>query len=216
MSVEEYKSMFGLDRVSPLGWGSGKSNSFYGRRHSPDSVVYSTEYRNNARSRRKGRHIEEYLVNISSEEWRYKMSKARSGKRNPMYCGGISKRSYPYTFLNKRGKSLKTIVREREEFKCFLCGKEDFHLDVHHIDYCKNNVSFYNLVALCKSCHMKTNNVDSRDLWTPYLQYRIEKQYGNLHPSLSKGTSNVDRKVQRLGAEEVSTNNAPKSVQHLT
>jgi 5-methylcytosine-specific restriction endonuclease McrA len=40
-------------------------------------------------------------------------------------------------------------------------------LDVHHIDYDKDNLSPNNLITLCRRCHVKTNN--NRDFWRNYF-----------------------------------------------
>ena len=41
-------------------------------------------------------------------------------------------------------------------------------LDIHHIDYDKKNNDINNLIALCRSCHCKTNG--EREYWTDYLK----------------------------------------------
>ena len=67
--------------------------------------------------------------------------------------------------------SLKYKIRERDNFKCALCGlseKECLNrynrvLDVHHIDYNKKNHEERNLITLCRECHKKTNY--NREYW---------------------------------------------------
>ena len=146
-----------------------------------------------------------------TKEYKELISKKFSGEGNPNWQGGISDNPYENIFNNE----LKTIIREREEFKCFLCGNDNKNkeLCVHHIDYDKANNSFYNLVAVCSVCHGRTNS--KRKYWTPLLKNMLLSQYGNQQPSSSKGCFNVDEKVQRLIGEEILTNNPNKSAQHL-
>lgn len=73
------------------------------------------------------------------------------------WLGGIGKEPYPFEFDDK----LKELIRERDSYTCQLCGKkqEDHYrkLDIHHIDYDKDNLNPNNLVTLCQSCHSSTN-----------------------------------------------------------
>ena len=50
---------------------------------------------------------------------------------------------------------LKFEVRDRQNNKCLLCGKEEptKKLDVHHIDFDGFNNQTNNLAGLCRSCH---------------------------------------------------------------
>ncbi len=70
---------------------------------------------------------------------------------------GLGKgRKYSLEFLS----SLRELIRERDGYMCQLCGclQEDCseRLSIHHIDYNKKNDSLNNLIALCRSCHSKT------------------------------------------------------------
>jgi hypothetical protein len=42
-------------------------------------------------------------------------------------------------------------------------------LHVHHIDYVKEHCDPQNLIALCRSCHMKTNA--DREFWMGLFQH---------------------------------------------
>lgn len=42
------------------------------------------------------------------------------------------------------------------------------NIDLHHIDYDKNNLDPDNFLPLCNSCHMRTNG--HREYWTKVLQ----------------------------------------------
>lgn len=62
---------------------------------------------------------------------------------------------------------LRREIRDRDDHRCAVCwiSEEDNGrlLDVHHIDYDKENLHPDNLVSLCGSCHSKTNY--NRDEW---------------------------------------------------
>jgi len=101
-------------------------------------------------------------------QWR---SKNLRGERNPLWRGG--RVEYSQDFKEKR-----ETIREREGRRCFLCQRHETatgKLDVHHIDYDKNNNSASNLVALCHSCHVKTNG--KRIFWTGLLSRSMEAIY---------------------------------------
>ena len=66
---------------------------------------------------------------------------------------------------------LKASIRERDNHQCQICGKSTKQnsrkLDVHHIDYDKNNLDPENLISLCLNCHRKTNG--NRDIYQEYF-----------------------------------------------
>lgn len=93
---------------------------------------------------------------------------------NPSWKGGLSFFPYPLIF-NKR---LKDFIRKRDNHTCQHCGKSSkkIKLDVHHIDYNKDNCNEKNLICLCRSCHAKSNY--NRDYWFAYFTYIIETPRG--------------------------------------
>ena len=89
------------------------------------------------------------------------------GKGNPAWLGGINN---PYdTRFNKR---LKIEIKKEFGYKCFECGEQKL-LQVHHIDYNKENSVKENLVPLCCSCHCKTNY--NRDIWKEKLSKKLQE-----------------------------------------
>jgi len=80
-----------------------------------------------------------------------------SGEDSYLWRGGIGNLPYPFGF----DEELKECIRERDNHICQLCGKMQEEngrkLDVHHIDYNKDNLDFNNLIALCSSCNVKAN-----------------------------------------------------------
>ena len=98
-----------------------------------------------------------------------------AGALHPMWRGGISFEPYSIDFNDRFKKS----IRERDGHRCKLCNipQNGRAHDVHHINYDKTNTRCDNCVALCVSCHMKTNT--HRDYWQEKLmllvQYGIER-----------------------------------------
>jgi len=97
-----------------------------------------------------------------TEETRRKISLSKGGTGIP----------YEYTeYGSEFDSDLKEQVRLRDRYKCRICGCSQLEngqqLDCHHIDYNKKNTTLKNLVALCVSCHRKTNS--NRQHWLSYF-----------------------------------------------
>lgn len=91
-----------------------------------------------------------------SDEHKRKLSIAFSGEKNPQWRGGISYDPYCFKFTDR----LKEEVRDRFNRLCVMCSKTEEEngrkLDVHHIDFNKNQGCDdvdWKLVPLCQSCH---------------------------------------------------------------
>ena len=106
------------------------------------------------------------------ENLRKSLKKLFSDKtKHPRWEGGISENPYP----NDWGEILKESIRQRDNYIYQLCGIHQDELDlgqvkkldIHHIDYDKNNIKPENLISLCRSCHVKTNG--NRDYWFNYF-----------------------------------------------
>ena len=85
----------------------------------------------------------------------------RRGEKHWKFNGGYTIRDYGALF-NKR---IKLAVKERDCFKCRMCGVSKDKLKkgsliVHHIDFNKRNNSINNLVSLCRTCHLKLHMND--------------------------------------------------------
>ena len=94
------------------------------------------------------------------------------GDKNPNWRGGISSIDYPLEFNNE----FKELVRERYNYTCMICKltqeQVGHTLNVHHIDYDKDNLDPDNFVPVCKSYHSVTSG--NRDYWTEVLQNTVE------------------------------------------
>lgn len=70
--------------------------------------------------------------------------------RNPGYRDGSSRRARP----SFKAAALKAL--ERDGHLCQVCGRgPPVKLDVHHLDFGKEDDSLGNLITLCASCHAK-------------------------------------------------------------
>jgi len=163
-------------------WANDEYKKMIGKRISESKIGHpvSLETRKKLRASQIGKHI--------SNETRKKMSESKKGKNtgvnNPMYgkrldkCpnwkGGKSFEKYTTDWTDE----LKDIIRERDGYICYICGTHQDELngfnqklDVHHIDYDKQNCNPENLISLCRSCHVKTNY--NREYWLNYFNINI-------------------------------------------
>lgn len=92
------------------------------------------------------------------------------GSLNHSWKGGISNNPYP----DEWGDYLRESIRNRDNYICKECGIHQDELkgifkklDVHHIDYDKDNCNPNNLISLCRICHAKTNF--NREYWKNYF-----------------------------------------------
>lgn len=95
------------------------------------------------------------------------------GEEHPAWQGGIGNLPYPYGFNDE----LKERIRERDNHQCQLCGVSQAEcvreLDIHHIDYDKDNLADENLITLCNPCNIKANF--NRGYWQRYFEKRIKE-----------------------------------------
>jgi len=113
-----------------------------------------------------------------SSETKRKISESLNGKmsgpKNPAWKGGVSTKPYPFEFNG----GLKEEIRKRDGRKCQLCGAPEANfsraLDVHHVDYDKENCDSSNLISLCRSCNGKANQ--NREFWTEYFRALLDPQ----------------------------------------
>lgn len=79
------------------------------------------------------------------------------GKNSPTWKGGTSLLPYGPGWSDH----LKDKVRARDHLKCTVCGKPQdqeaggLKLQVHHLDFSKDNHVLSNLVTLCRDCHTR-------------------------------------------------------------
>jgi hypothetical protein len=100
------------------------------------------------------------------------------GENSPRWKGGIS-----YDPYNIHFKRIKNKIRERDNQVCMNCGihreKLNMSLDVHHIDYNKDNSIEQNLISLCRRCHGITNI--NKKYWIDLFQEKLSKSYNYVY-----------------------------------
>lgn len=93
------------------------------------------------------------------------------GSNHPQWKGGFDKEGYPH----KYNKEFKKNIRKLYGNKCHICGATSQvngkNMEVHHIDYDKNNLDESNLITLCRACHSKTNH--NREHWRELLSEKV-------------------------------------------
>lgn len=162
---------------------SGANNPFYNKRH-------TKEFKKNHSNRMKQEnHPFWNKKRPKHSEWmknNYKKFVGEQflnpkGKNNGNYQHGLSHYPYPLEFNNK----LKEFIRSINNYTCQNCNVKESKnlklynrkLDVHHIDYNKQNCNLDNLISLCRSCNGKVNK--NRDYWYAYFTYIIKYYFKN-------------------------------------
>jgi len=86
-------------------------------------------------------------------EYRRKQREAKLGSRNPRYRGGLER-----SYLKLWDRTRKDIL-ERDHHTCQCCGTKS-RLEIHHIIPFRisQNNTYNNLITLCKTCHLRTEN----------------------------------------------------------
>lgn len=159
----------------------GTKNPFYGRKHTEETkekirksrgkyigINHPLFGKHHSRKAKIKMRIAK-IGKILSKETRLKLSESHKGNKCHFWKGGIARLPYPYGFSNE----LKTKIRKRDNYQCQNkeCNMtEEEHLivygrvlDVHHIDYNKQNIQENNLLSLCRQCNVRVNF--NRDYW---------------------------------------------------
>jgi len=96
------------------------------------------------------------------------------GENNHFWVDGRAKERYKYS--EDWTHYLRESIRIRDNYICQECGihqdELEFgrvkRLDIHHIDYVKDNIDCKNLISLCRGCHVKTNF--NREYWIKHFK----------------------------------------------
>jgi hypothetical protein len=114
---------------------------------------------------------------VLSKEWRAKIAMSLLGEKSKLWKGGKSFEPYCQKFNNE----FKERVRAFFGYQCVECGrKTNYKLHVHHVNYekdacCDDSIKPL-FVALCRSCHAKTNN--DREYWRLHFTTVINEKFG--------------------------------------
>ncbi|MBN1467692.1 MAG: hypothetical protein JW924_03120 [Fusobacteriaceae bacterium] len=117
---------------------------------------------------RKGKLHPRYKVK-HKELSKRKMSLSRGGT-------GIPYENNQYT--HEYTSYLKNQIRNRDNYTCQLCKITEIDygkiLDIHHIDYNKENCQEDNLITLCHKCNIKVNK--NRNYWKLYFIESLQRR----------------------------------------
>jgi len=124
-------------------------------------------------NRNKGKHL--------SEETKKRISKSRkgihvlktSGKNHWNWKGGASFLPYSSEWTEKLRQSIKN--RDNKECQNPYCNYKTKLLEIHHINYDKQDCSQFNLITLCKSCNSRANI--NRKEWKRFYKRIIWGKY---------------------------------------
>ena len=161
----------------------GKKGTRLGKKHSEEAIAKMRKPKSEAHKAnlRKPKNAE-WVANwraarirngsfANSKQQRERHSVLMTGAANPNWKGGLSFIPYPPSWT----PALRRGIRDRDGHVCQVCGttKNSRSLEVHHIDYDKNNCDPSNLIALCISCHRKTNF--DRSTWESLLKAKVNE-----------------------------------------
>lgn len=177
--------MFGIKRY-------GSKNPFFNHKHSIESknkqsishrrenLSEETIVKLSLSQKGKIRSLESRLkqkINPSYKtiSFRSKRKESMIGDKNPMWKGGISKLDYCQIFSDKE---FKQMIKDRDGNRCLnpFCNKISNILNIHHINYDKQECDSMNLITLCKGCHSTTNH--NREWYKEW--YKIIIKHRNL------------------------------------
>jgi len=111
-----------------------------------------------------------------SKEHKDKISKSVSIALTGKKFSEETKQKQSESHKGKWTKTLKESIRQRDNFTCQYCGEKQTtrKLDVHHIDYNKENLNPDNLISLCLKCHRITSG--NRDYHYALCTYTLENK----------------------------------------
>jgi hypothetical protein len=165
VTVLFYLRKFGISvRVS--GSKKGKESFNYGKRRSPEQKKRMSEmdkkkwkdliYAKKHSDALKGEKCYIYGKH-HSKSTKLKMSIAHQKEKCHFWKGGKSYETYGINFT----RLIKEYIRDKFNRRCYICEISESNnkrkLDIHHINYNKNDAREYNLVSLCRNCHPITN-----------------------------------------------------------
>lgn len=129
-------------------------------------------------------------TSLKLKEMIEKMSKSlkegyASGRIKPNY--GAFKPGEKHLFFNNWSSLLpydqnfnrefKLSILQRDNHRCIVCGNSEKSLNIHHVDYNKQNTCEENCITLCDSCHARTNIASERYSWFVYLTELMNDLY---------------------------------------
>ena len=144
----------------------GEHHPFFGKNLSEEHVKALSEARKGFSPSEETKEKIRKIMIIRWQDPEYQ--KGMSGENHPSWIDG-STIIYPPGWTEQ----LREFIRDRDGRICQICNKTEEDngrkLDVHHIDSDKDNLTPYNMISLCMSCHGKTKSKKARDHWEAIL-----------------------------------------------
>lgn len=172
---------------------TGELNHNFGKR-GQRSYLYNRFTKENAFAYKHGKYIKQYYCKICGKkvcrdcgirgtgicQSCMKKQLYRIPSNNPNWKGGVSFTPYPLGW----NKTFKEQIRYRDGYRCRECGTPEIEsgrkLDIHHIDYNKENLKPDNLISLCRRCHSRTQG-NKRGYWIDHFKVKeYESNYSAL------------------------------------
>ena len=155
---------------------SGKNNPFYNKHH---TEITKEKLRNSNYCKNLKGVNNPFYGKKHTQNTKKKISLANGGN-------GILYQNNKYS--EKFNEIIRNIIRARDNFKCqgLHCFMDrDLHyyfynrdIEVHHINYNKDNCKETNLITLCKQCNIKANK--NKKFWEEYFKQKLDKFYLNI------------------------------------
>ena len=85
-------------------------------------------------------------------------SKKFTGKGNPQYKDGRTRKYTKAFYLSKEWRKLRKEIYKRDNYTCQECNKKGGRLHAHHkipVGICKDPLDKSNIITLCSKCHNK-------------------------------------------------------------
>jgi len=174
LRIKKYLSKFFKGSGNP-NFGNGEkikgiNNPFFGKHHTEETKKLIGNKSKGRKSFLGKKHTEIAKKKMSETRIRLRLSE---GKSNGRYIHGLAYEPYS----NKFNDTLKESIRKRDNYECQKCGiKQKTYrrkLDIHHIDYNKQNCKEDNLITTCNRCNAQVNS--NRDYWYTYFTHLMEK-----------------------------------------
>lgn len=159
----------------------GINNPFYGKNHSIKtkkilSKIFKKKYIGKGNPNYNNHILKGHKL---TPDQCIKIQLSKIGKNNPSWIDGRSYIFYPKEF----NESLKEKIRLRDKHICQYCklhqkclkNKFKKRLEIHHIDYNRNNCIDTNLITLCSQCNIMVNK--NRNHWKKHFNNIINKKY---------------------------------------
>lgn len=178
-----YEELYGEDKAKEMKIKMRNSNRNTGEHHINEELI-------NYNKKIKGKFLEE----IHGEEKAKEIKEKMIGDKNPAWIDGRSFEPYTKEFNDKFRKE----IRKRDNHICMKCGihqeKLSRTLDVHHIDYIKENTFEQNCCALCQRCNVEVNT--NRLSWTKFFQSLLSERYNYKYSENGDIILNLDLKTE--------------------